>query len=1203
MTTNLGWYEAPAFLKRAVGMLTILALLVSLAGPIPFAFADTTPLQSASVDDAPSADWVNPGNAFASDNVYATNVGEAEEQGYSGFNFSVPAGSTIQGIEVLVEAKSSDASGCQLEVELVWDGGTSGTTDIVQPLTGSDSILPFGGATNTWGRTWASTEFSNANFVVMTEFDDVGPGNTCANGTTVSVDHVQARVHFTPPVTPAPNPELSNSCGLDIALVMDSSGSVNSTELAQMKDAFEEFVNAFLPATPTLFSVVDFDTSASVSQTFTTDVGLLSTAINAPTSGGSTNWEAGLLAAHGTFDPRSDSEHPDLIVFASDGNPTVPGSEANALNVAITAANTIKGAGTRIIALGVGDGLDITNLEAIAGPGAVYTSNFDTLANDLATLASELCGGTITVNKVVDQDGNLETLGDQTASAGWTFSVNGNNYVTGETGQTEAIAVDDGTYDVTETVQEGFVPVGASCTSNDGEQGTWNSSNAVTGVAVSNTEIVTCTFYNAPLPTLTVTKTVDGAGVPSDFTIHVKDGSSVDVSGSPFSGSNAGTELTLQPGTYNVSETETLDADYTPTFGGSCPGGVVTLAYGENKTCTILNTEIIPEPETGTITVTKVVTNNQGGSLAASSFTVKVSDESTVLSSGNGSTVANDLVAGTYYISEDAVAGYTQELIDCNAGETDVPVGEGGAITLGEGQSVSCTIFNGDDPVLPVIQVTKILCQDEADLPNWGQAGGPNITSTTAANFLNDHPNCSLEDGWSFQYAPEGNVNPGDNASEAIAPWVTFGPTNISGVTTVTLEPTSLVWLREVMQSGYVPFEGADNSSNVSAEFYCHDDVLNYDNFDFITPLSYGQTYYCVAFNAVEPQPEVGTIVIVKDAINGDGTFEFTIENGEDGDGFEITTTEGGGSVEYENLTPGNYTITELVPEGWDLASVECIYDELSIGSDVENGKLVTLEAGDTVTCTFTNTLEEVPPQCSNGVDDSDSEDELSDMDDPGCHTDGNPENSESYDPNDNDETNVEIDTQCSDDLDNDGDGLNDKLDPGCHSDGNPGNPDSYNPSDNDENNSGGGGGNTGGGGGGGGPLILGGGGGGGGLVLGATATGEVLGQACGLYMDKFIRLGKRNNVEQVMKLQEFLNKWMNAGLPVTGTYGPMSVAAVNAFQTKYADEILTPWNLNQPTGIVFLTTLRWINMLECPELALQVPGLVEWGQHPETEK
>lgn len=44
-------------------------------------------------------------------------------------------------------------------------------------------------------------------------------------------------------------------------------------------------------------------------------------------------------------------------------------------------------------------------------------------------------------------------------------------------------------------------------------------------------------------------------------------------------------------------------------------------------------------------------------------------------------------------------------------------------------------------------------------------------------------------------------------------------------------------------------------------------------------------------------------------------------------------------------------------------------------------------------------------------------------------------------------------DYQCSDGIDNDQDKLIDEKDPGCHSDGNTDNSDSYNPEDNDENN------------------------------------------------------------------------------------------------------------------------------------------------------
>ena len=279
-----------------------------------------------------------------------------------------------------------------------------------------------------------------------------------------------------PPEAPLPSPALSDSCGLDIALVMDSSGSLNGTELGQIKSAFEGFVGAFLPATPTMFSVTDFDDDGNVLQQFTNDIGLLSIAINAPTSGGSTNWADGLADAFGTFSA-SGTDKPNLVVFASDGNPTEPGTNAEALQTAIEAANDIKESGTRIIALGVGDGLDAGNLEDISSVDAVYTSDFANLATTLSTLASELCGGTITVTKVIDADGNLGTTGDQTPGEGWDFVIDGDTYTTDAGGQTDPVEVSAGMYSVTETVESGYSRVVASCTgaSNNGGQSDKNS--------------------------------------------------------------------------------------------------------------------------------------------------------------------------------------------------------------------------------------------------------------------------------------------------------------------------------------------------------------------------------------------------------------------------------------------------------------------------------------------------------------------------------------------------------------------------------------------------------------------------------------------------------------------------------------------------------------------------------------------------------
>ena len=98
-------------------------------------------------------------------------------------------------------------------------------------------------------------------------------------------------------------------------------------------------------------------------------------------------------------------------------------------------------------------------------------------------------------------------------------------------------------------------------------------------------------------------------------------------------------------------------------------------------------------------------------------------------------------------------------------------------------------------------------------------------------------------------------------------------------------------------------------------------------------------------------------------------------------------------------------------------------------------------------------------PACSDGID-NDGDGKI-DAKDPGCHSDNNANNPDSYNPNDTSEVdkpggtggsgNKNNGVQCADKKDNDGDGLIDAKDPGCHTDGNANNPDSYDPTDDSE--------------------------------------------------------------------------------------------------------------------------------------------------------
>ena len=120
--------------------------------------------------------------------------------------------------------------------------------------------------------------------------------------------------------------------------------------------------------------------------------------------------------------------------------------------------------------------------------------------------------------------------------------------------------------------------------------------------------------------------------------------------------------------------------------------------------------------------------------------------------------------------------------------------------------------------------------------------------------------------------------------------------------------------------------------------------------------------------------------------------------------------------------------------------------------------------------------------------------------------------------------------------------------------------------------------------------------GGGGSVTTGGSApsrsAGSVLGAAtsspaCDTYLTAFIRYGVRNDPEQVRRLQRILKDVEGAAIAVTGTYDGATLAAVHAFQRKYAADILAPWGYKDSTGFVYLTTRKKVNELYCKNAKL----------------
>ena len=304
------------------------------------------------------------------------------------------------------------------------------------------------------------------------------------------------------------NPTLTQSCGLDIALVIDNSSSIDSSELAQMKSAMISFVDS-LEGTPTQFSVTKFGTNATVVQSFTSNFDTVRSAINGISVGISqgTNWKEGISTAAGTFDPRTSK--PNLMIFASDGNPTYPYGEGYQttqadVDAAKVEANTAKSAGIRILALGIGDGLDTDNLEAISGnvlngtnllTTDVITTNFSTMAGQLASFTSQTCGGTISVNKYID------TVSDSSrGGANWTYTVSGNstvNLVTDTNGQANTGKIATGTYSIVETnMQSGYRYGSMVCKNQSGTTVGSTITNGVGNITVGNDDVISCDVLN-----------------------------------------------------------------------------------------------------------------------------------------------------------------------------------------------------------------------------------------------------------------------------------------------------------------------------------------------------------------------------------------------------------------------------------------------------------------------------------------------------------------------------------------------------------------------------------------------------------------------------------------------------------------------------------------------------------------------------------
>lgn len=146
--------------------------------------------------------WTNTGNlnAAGSATVTVATSGTSEYLQGTNYGFSIPAGSTINGITVSINRSSSSNGGGNslndADLNLLKAGSIVGTdkataTDWPTSL----GVATYGGASDLWGTTWTATDINATNFgVSLSALNQSGFSTR-----TASVDYIQVTVTYTPP--------------------------------------------------------------------------------------------------------------------------------------------------------------------------------------------------------------------------------------------------------------------------------------------------------------------------------------------------------------------------------------------------------------------------------------------------------------------------------------------------------------------------------------------------------------------------------------------------------------------------------------------------------------------------------------------------------------------------------------------------------------------------------------------------------------------------------------------------------------------------------------------------------------------------------------------------------------------------------------------------------------------------------------------
>ncbi|MET8579089.1 hypothetical protein [Streptomyces sp. NPDC005012] len=563
------------------------------------------------------------------------------------------------------------------------------------------------------------------------------------------------------------NPELPEDCGLDIALVLDLSASVGSA-LPDLKAAADGFTDA-LTGTPSRLALFSFDrTSPSTGTTNHPELVPVSTEAGAEefkslyadwTLGSGTNWDQGLYAV-----AKAEQRY-DAVVVLTDGNPTRwnnpatgDGSHTHFADVegGIFAANAVKAEGTRVIAVGVGrgvEGVSGLNLRAISGTEAFdgtnpttadyyQTADFAGAGDALRDLALGHCDGTLTVVKqiVPPQNTGEDVTGATVAGAGWEFTATTTTPGIGGLPATEETTgdgtgavvfqptypgtVDNAAVNVTEAQQDGYTVVtqggrNAVCVNLDDDSPVEVTNTGAAGgpgftIDLPRQAAVSCTVYNRAQEDEEADVTVDKEW-SIDGTVYQHadrpDGfdAALTLTG-PGSAGATGQDWGVTRDGYTVGDTVTVAETTEVPDDCAVTGRRIVMANGRpvdaalpyraeltqaSNTYTVRNTVTCDDDSDTDLTLVKRVVGKHGDADPEDWTLTADGPERLAGPSGSEAVTGVAVPPGTYTLGESGgPAGYRPVGWDCVTDEgARLPV-RADRVTIPEGSSVTCTLTN-----------------------------------------------------------------------------------------------------------------------------------------------------------------------------------------------------------------------------------------------------------------------------------------------------------------------------------------------------------------------------------------------------------------------------------------------------------------------------------------------------------------------------